>query len=368
MAKQRYEVLDGLRGTAALSVVALHMCEVFRPTAAGNPMHHAYLAVDFFYMLSGFVIGHAYDGRWGRMTVAGFFGQRLRRLHPLVVLGVVFGVHAYIVERVLLHGAAAPIGRLALDVGLALLLLPQPSLPGREGQTFSVDGPAWSLGQEYLANIVYALVGPRLGRRTLALLAAVSGAALVVLGMTHGWLHLGWSWTTLMWAPVRTAFPFFMGLLLQRSGAALRVPGGWVALSLILLAAFCAPVLPQPAANGLFDAAMVIGVFPLVIAIGAGSAAARRTRGLCNLAGEISYPLYILHYPLVRLYAAWTATTAAPHAAQLAVGAALAAALPVIAWVALRTYDEPLRAWFGRVRRPARVLPEAPAAPKASPG
>ena len=364
--KTRYEVLDGLRGTAALSVVALHLCEVFRPSAAANPMHHAYLAVDFFYMLSGFVMGHAYDARWDRMTVRSFFAKRLQRLHPLVVLGVVLGLHGYLIERIWLHGGGSVPLLVIANLGLALLLLPAPSLPGHEGQTYSLDGPSWSLGQEYLANIAYALAGRRLGLRALAALVAATGVGLAVMGAARGALHVGWTWETIWLSPLRTAFPFFAGLLLQRSGLRLPVRMGFIGLSLALLAAFMAPQL-QGAGNGLFEAALVIGVFPLLIGAGAAAPATGRSARLCRLAGELSYPLYIVHYPLVRLYAAWVWTHQAPHWAELAAGAALALCLPFVAWAALRLYDEPLRAWLSRGRATdAGASPQV--APTASPG
>ncbi|MDE2487766.1 MAG: acyltransferase [Alphaproteobacteria bacterium] len=84
--KQRQEVLDGLRGVAALAVVGVHVLGIFYSDAR-NPLHHAGLAVDFFFMLTGFVIAHTYDGRWTRMNAGQFFALRLQRLHPLVVLG-----------------------------------------------------------------------------------------------------------------------------------------------------------------------------------------------------------------------------------------------------------------------------------------
>ena len=91
--KPRYEILDALRGVAALMVVAFHMLEIL-----GNGDHtrqllnHGYLAVDFFFALSGFVIGYAYDDRWGKgMTIWTFFKRRLIRLHPLVILGTLLG-------------------------------------------------------------------------------------------------------------------------------------------------------------------------------------------------------------------------------------------------------------------------------------
>jgi peptidoglycan/LPS O-acetylase OafA/YrhL len=361
--KARYEVLDGLRGVAALCVVGLHLCEVFRPTAAENPLHHAYLAVDFFFMLSGFVIGHAYDRRWPRMTIGGFFGQRLRRLHPLVLLGVALAAQGYLIERLWFREETVPPLLFLANLGLAALLLPAPSLPDHEHQTYSLDGPAWSLGQEYLINIVYALVGPRLGLRALSLLVGVSGLGVAAIGAAHGALHVGWTWETLWLAPVRTAFPFFTGLLLQRLGVRLR-GGGFVLLSLLLVAAFAAPWFAPPA-NGLFEAALVIVLFPLIIAAGAAAPARGRMARLCGFAGELSYPLYIVHYPFVRLYAAWVWTQQPPLAVKLAAGAGLALTLPLIAWLALRLYDEPVRAWLGRG---ARRVPPPPSAATASQG
>ncbi len=93
--KPHYPILDGLRGTAAILVVAFHLIEANYPVLADHPMHHGYLAVDFFFLLSGFVIGYAYDDRWPSMSVKTFFKIRLVRLHPLVVISIVIGSIAY---------------------------------------------------------------------------------------------------------------------------------------------------------------------------------------------------------------------------------------------------------------------------------
>ena len=89
--KPRYEILDGLRGVAAVLVVAYHILENFFGLGAAHPLNHGYLTVDFFFILSGFVIGYAYDDRWDRMSVWAFFKRRLVRLHPMVVFGTFFG-------------------------------------------------------------------------------------------------------------------------------------------------------------------------------------------------------------------------------------------------------------------------------------
>ena len=86
--KPKYEILDGLRGVAAMLVVAFHLFETYSKGPAFQIINHGYLAVDFFFVLSGFVIGYAYDDRWGKsLTLKNFFKRRLIRLHPMVVMG-----------------------------------------------------------------------------------------------------------------------------------------------------------------------------------------------------------------------------------------------------------------------------------------
>ena len=89
--KPRCEILDGLRGVAAVFVQVYHLCETHFGLGAAHPLNHGYLAVDFFFALSGFVMGYAYDDRWDRMTTWGFFKRRLIRLHPMVICGAVIG-------------------------------------------------------------------------------------------------------------------------------------------------------------------------------------------------------------------------------------------------------------------------------------
>lgn len=89
--KPRYEILDGLRGVAAMLVVAHHLFETYFHTAPNQPINHGYLAVDFFFVLSGFVIGYAYDDRWNRMSIWNFAKRRLVRLHPMVIFGTLIG-------------------------------------------------------------------------------------------------------------------------------------------------------------------------------------------------------------------------------------------------------------------------------------
>src|ERR1700689_3841794 len=85
--KEHFEVLDGLRGTAAFLIVLFHVFNYpfgFRPPL--HLMHHAYLAVDFFFGLSGFVVAYAYDDRWTLFGSLRCPSIRLIHLHPLVLV------------------------------------------------------------------------------------------------------------------------------------------------------------------------------------------------------------------------------------------------------------------------------------------
>ncbi len=95
----RYELLDGLRGVAALMVIIYHVGECFATSVRDQWCNHGYLAVDFFFVLSGFVIGYAYDGRWRKgMTAGRFMLRRVIRLQPMVVMGVVLGTVSFLIQ------------------------------------------------------------------------------------------------------------------------------------------------------------------------------------------------------------------------------------------------------------------------------
>src|SRR5580693_10064467 len=89
--KPRYEILDGLRGVAAVVVVAFHIFEAHAKSPLNQIINHGYLAVDFFFVLSGFVVAYAYDDRWGKMTQWDFYKRRLIRLQPMVIMGTIIG-------------------------------------------------------------------------------------------------------------------------------------------------------------------------------------------------------------------------------------------------------------------------------------
>ncbi len=347
-AKPHFAVLDGLRGTAALLVVAFHIQGITVLFDAQRLLlPHAYLAVDFFFALSGFVVGYAYDDRWPTMTTRQFLTRRLIRLHPLVLLGAVLGLLSYIGDPFAGDRQDAQPLLIVAAFGAALLALPSAPLPNRLGDSHPLNAPAWTLLQEYIGNLAYALVLRRLRTPWLAGVTVAAGLVSVATALSLGSYDTGWGLHNFWGAPVRLAYPFLVGLLIFRLHD--RLPQwrvGFVPLSVILLVAFAAPAMPTGGViklNGLYQAFCVVILFPAIIVVGRHSRGGTTIKRLCRTAGQISYPLYITHYPFVYLYMNWIATSGGRGGATAFVAIGLYVFTVVFAVAAYRMWDRPLR-------------------------
>lgn len=365
--KPHYALLDGLRGVAALLVVWYHVFEGFQ--FAGNKpvidfINHGYLAVDFFFILSGFVVGYAYDSRWGKtLTLGGFFRRRLIRLQPMVIMGAVIGAASFLIsgmER--WDGTHATLWLTFLAFVCGCLMLP--ALPGmpREvrgnGEMFPLNGPCWSLFFEYVGNIVYALFIRRLSTRLLALLSFALCCALAWFAVTdqsgYGSIGVGWTVdrTNILGGMLRMLCPFTMGVLMSRLFKPLRQARGafWTSAALLLIIFHVSYIYSDGALslNGMFEAACIIAVFPLVVWYAAsGKTTDIASTRICRFLGDISYPLYIVHYPLMYAFYMWLIKT---HQYTLyetwpAALAAVTASI-ILAWLCLKLYDMPVRKWL----------------------
>jgi len=177
--KSHFHILDGLRGIAALSVVVFHYMEWIYPDFSKNFIGHGFLAVDFFFCLSGFVIAYAYDSRFPKMGRRAFFTSRLIRLHPLVIAGTVIGLIGLLIDPFADHTQAHSIATLMLIFVCSLVLIPLPIMEDRSFNLFGLNAPSWSLFWEYIANILYAFVLVRLSRRVLFILLVSAAAGIV---------------------------------------------------------------------------------------------------------------------------------------------------------------------------------------------
>lgn len=342
--KQHFAILDGLRGIAALAVVIFHFMEWVFPDSSKNFIGHGFLAVDFFFCLSGFVIGYAYDDRIGKMGVGAFFKSRLIRLHPLVVLGAVLGLLGFLFDP-FASSAAYDTGKLALLFVCSIFLIPLPIMEERFFNNFALNAPSWSLFWEYVANIFYAFVLYKVGRRSLALLTVLAAAGICMVSYRAGNLLGGWSKDNFFDGGARVAYSFVAGLLLYRSNWIIKNRLGFAGLAILLFAAF---VMPGSKWNWLTEALVVLFFFPLVVSLGAGSGLSPRWEKICRFSGNISYPLYMTHYAFIWIFGNYY-TSKNPPAGELAFVIITGVIfLVIVAYVTMVLYDVPMRRWLAK--------------------
>lgn len=356
--KPHYPLLDGLRGVASVMVVLFHLCEAHATSHFDQLINHGYLAVDFFFLLSGFVIGYAYDDRWQKMSVADFFKRRLVRLQPLVILGSVIGAICFYfgASNFFLIISSVPVWQVLVLMVIGATLIPiPPSLDIRGwAEMHPLDGPAWSLFFEYIANILYALIIRRFSKPVLAVLVFLSACLLLHLALTslHGDIVGGWSITgeQLHIGIARTMYPFFAGLLLYRVAKPARFKQAFLVSSVMIIVILAIPRIGDAShlwMNGLYDALSVIILFPLIVYIGAsGEVKGKFTLRICKFLGDLSYPIYITHYPLIYIYTAWAADHKLKLQDALPVALLTFVAIILLGYASLKLYDEPVRAWL----------------------
>ena len=409
--KPRYEILDGLRGVAALLVIGYHLFESYYGGGPDQPINHGYLAVDFFFALSGFVIGYAYDDRWKQnhprplpvregsgytqgeksaeklsaplphregqgggaagMALGQFFKRRLIRLHPMIIAGSVTAVLLYYFSDCTAFPLVntMPWWQLVGMMLLGMLMVPvSPAMDVRGWQEFyPLNGPQWSLLWEYLANILYALVIRHFSKKVLMVFVALS--ALLTLNLTlnidvggilapRDWAKYtvvgGWSMTAdqELIGLTRLLYPFFCGLLISRMGWLTKVKNGFWWTSLMVAVALCIPHLngtENALEDGIYQTVCILVLFPLIVSMGAGSTVTGRSARLCRWLGQISYPVYITHYAFIYMQMSWAEHhQELPTSTHIFVAVCLFILSILTAQAWLKLYDEPVREWLKR--------------------
>ncbi|MEA4916326.1 acyltransferase [Proteiniphilum sp.] len=355
--KPHFHILDGLRGVAAIMVVCFHIFEAFATSHIDQRLNHGYLAVDFFFILSGFVVGYAYDDRWGKMNIRNFLKRRLIRLHPMVVMGAIIGAIMFYTQGCSVWDVSTvTIGTLLIGALLNALLIP--ATPGVEvrgiGEMFPLNGPSWSLFFEYLGNILYALFIRRFSTTALTILVFLAGSGLAVFAIFGplGDICVGYSLTGTEFTGgfLRLLFSFSAGLLLFRLFKPIKIRGAFWLCSLAIIALLAVPRIGGHEylwMNGMYDAFCAILFFPLLVYLGAsGKTTDKYTIRVCKFLGDISYPLYMVHYPFIYLYYAWvknnnlTFQESFPGAAAVVIGSI------ILAYISLKFYDIPVRRYL----------------------
>ena len=394
--KPHYILLDGLRGVAALMVLWYHVFEgfAFAKGSIIETFNHGHLGVDFFFLLSGFVISYAYDDRWKsrqRSTVKSlslkdFFKRRLIRLHPMLVMGAIIGLICFLLQGgVKWDGSSTPIHWTLIAFVLTLFFIP--AYPGASydirgnAEMFPLNGPSWSLFFEYIGNILYALFIRKLSNKMLTVLVGATGILWIwfVAFDISGYDMIGIGWTldvvNFFGGLLRMMFPFTLGMLMARLFSQRTTDNRrqsfftnnifWIA-TIVLFALFSVPyisgedvtsrvpTLANISLNGIYELFCIMVVFPLIVWIAAlsDSAQSKFTLRISKFLGDLSYPLYIVHYPVMYLFYAWLIKNqyfTLGETWQMVI--LVLTVCIVLAYACLKLYDEPIRKKLSKLIR-----------------
>ena len=361
-----FALLDGLRGIAAILVAIRHAPNLFGIQPGTVETH---LSVDLFFVLSGFVLAHAYDARVrDGLSAVGFLRIRVIRLYPLYGLGLTLTVAVALLSFAVGQGPGFSLSALATSTLCAALMLPTPpALSTAPAAIFPLNFPSWSIFFELVANMAFFYGLSALSPRRLAAFVALAFAGLCAVALHAGDLDTGYEWHDVQSGLIRVMFAFPVGVLLYRrwiarprdaAGGLLGGNAGALGCLGVLTGLL---VLPVPmAAKSFYDLAVAAFAFPVLVTVAAAITPGPRLRTFCLKAGAVSYPLYILHAPCVawveaiaRRMPGLSERIAAPWAGVIFLACLVAACL-----VLVRVFDTPTRRWLSRValRPPSRSL------------
>lgn len=289
----RYAALDAMRGLAAFAVVVYHLDRPYAPTA--------FVAVDFFFVLSGFVIARAYGNKiLGGMTIFGFMTARYRRLYPLFLLGSIYGLGQFLLFWKSNNSGFAD---LISSLGSTLLMLPSPTFFTRPLDQllplYPLNGPAWSLFWELLVNLIFAVALVRLKSRYLIAIATAALAMLIASVFHHRSLDLGWEWKSVDGGLARVLFSFTLGVLIYRMEALTKPRLTYLAFLPIL--SLCLLLL-MPTQSLKFALLFCVLLSPLIVIAGSRLEVPRQLQPICIFLGYLSYPIYMCHRGFTEIY------------------------------------------------------------------
>ena len=355
MTRNRLLSLDAMRGVAAITVLFHHVERVFG-ISFGFP--YGYLAVDFFFLMSGFVIANAYEPKMdARLGLWAFFLLRLKRLYPMIALGGLLGIAAVMFHRI--DPLALP-GPHDFQLGALSVLLVFP-LVWSSDVLFPVNIPEWSLFFEVASNLVHRLLHPVLKTPVVVLVMALSVVAMGVIGVKVHGLANGYSPETFWGGFPRAFFSYFLGVLIFRftSKGALRAPS--LPLPLMMLAFLGLVVLEAALGRRVPPSIYWIGclvvAFPALFLLVINASMPKGFSGFASGLGDLSYPLYAVHVPLLTFAAPFVLGFTGVQ--RYAAAGLVALGVILIALLLDRIYDRPVRKLLSGPRKPA--APEAEA-------
>lgn len=287
--RETFEVLDGLRGIAAIAVVAMHISDQYGLVYS---IPHAYIAVPFFFMLSGIVIAHAYEnGIMRNASVLSLLVIRIERLYPLLIMGLAISLAI----KSLRFGDVATQETMLMFAAAVMLV------PWNGSSIFPLLAPQWSLAIEIWGNLAHRLIVRKLSLRVLMWIIMTGGVAMTFSAFKFGGLNIGWSLPTFLGGIAIFVFCYPCGVMLYRmrtNGQLWKISAPLWLLVATLLVSIIIPTALRTPANGVRDLFFVIAIFPLLLTAALNLKVTGYTEAAARILGKLSYPLYITHYPV----------------------------------------------------------------------
>lgn len=368
--KQKFEILDGLRGIAAISVMFMHFLQELSSTI----LQGAYLSVDMFFMLSGFILSYSYGERLRQDAWRGeYLKRRIIRLYPMIFIGFAIGFASLIVMQVN-SSARFSLGNLAAATGQNFFLVPylgrfsvsgfvgaaNHSLPSvNDPGVFPLNPPAWSLFFELFASVIL-IAAIKMTARNLSRWAYVCLVAFLVYGFLASldnaklaiMMNQGWAADNFIGGFFRVGYGFLLGIAIGKMyDSDLPAKPHWFIAGLVkndymLFVVFLLVVAFPSSIKGMYSVAILLFVAPALVYRGAMLAPSGKTIArLSAFLGWISYPLYCVHYPIGRLVFAY-APQADIHVVRTAM---IAAFLSIVSAAILAKFvEEPIRSYLGK--------------------
>lgn len=336
--RHEYLALNGMRGIAAFAVMFYHVEQHCRPVEWYGFFGSGFLAVDLFFLLSGFVLSCAYDQRMAAgLSTQRFMLTRYIRLGPLVALGILLGLAQTLVAPDAGKDLSTSLWVRLLGIPFDVVMLP--TFFSGSPRMFPLNPPEWSLFYEILANLIFVVFFRVLKRRTALLIFIIGDSALLLIAMIH--FHgatFGNTMGSIPYGILRVLFSFFLGVWIQRGRER-----WWTRLPTIpacVLYCLLIALLAMPSPSTAYQILVVAFANPSLIMLGSKAMAGRRGQKLDQWLGCLSYPLYIVHMPIMFLLAGLVdvavASSAVTAATIVIVATVLASILP--SW-----FDGPIR-------------------------
>lgn len=342
----RFVVLDGLRGLAAFAVIVDHVpSELFRTLLPGR-----YLAVDFFFVLSGFVLCHAYGDRLkAQIRTLEFMRIRFVRLYPMYLLGLGLGLSHFLYSTLAGYNGAS-LGDLAAITAISLLFLPVPSVFAAGENLYPLNPPSWSLFAELLANLFYAAIAPWLTWRMLCLVLFLGALAVTRLVPNEPDLGAGWKLSDTHIGVARALFGFFAGVAIYRLRQHISLPSlpVWFAVLLFLFVLSC----PVPEAfRRWFDTMACLVILPAIVFLVQNAVVTGVSARIASWLGLVSYGVYMVHEPMYRWLQSLGAFFGFAETLESVAFPIIVVLSGLIAWLAHGLFDKPARKFLNRLHR-----------------